>query len=186
VITSKYLDGLPLYRQAVLLGRFGGTELSRNTLAANVVRVGQAVQPVINLLRDALLDSFIVHGDETEVQVLKEPGRRACCQRLRPCSFPRSCLSRTSWPWFRSGWCVTEPPNSRSWTVLFRWKALRWEWCGTSAVTGTVASAGFGRPSLHWSIPRLASVSTRSVAAGGARPQPELHRQTASGNVLLQ
>jgi transposase len=77
VITSKYLDGLPLYRQAALLGRFGGTELSRNTLAAGVVRVGQATQPVINLLRDALLDSFIVHGDETEVQVLKEPGRKA-------------------------------------------------------------------------------------------------------------
>jgi transposase len=77
VITVKYLDGLPLYRQAVLLGRFGGTELSRNTLAASVVRVGQATQPVINLLRDALLDSFIVHGDETEVQVLKEPDRRA-------------------------------------------------------------------------------------------------------------
>jgi transposase len=77
VITSKYLDGLPLYRQAALLGRFGGTELSRNTLAAGVVRVGQAVQPVVNLMRDALLDSFIVHGDETEVQVLKEPGRKA-------------------------------------------------------------------------------------------------------------
>jgi transposase len=77
VITSKYLDGLPLYRQAALLGRFGGTDLSRNTLAASVVRVGQATQPVINLLRDALLDSFIVHGDETEVQVLKEPGRKA-------------------------------------------------------------------------------------------------------------
>jgi transposase len=81
VITSKYLDGLPLYRQAALLGRFmgrfGGTELSRNTLAASVVRVGQAVQPVLNLLRDALLDSAIVHGDETEVQVLKEPGRKA-------------------------------------------------------------------------------------------------------------
>jgi hypothetical protein len=77
VITSKYLDGLPLYRQAALLGRFGGTELSRNTLAASVVRVGQATQPVINLMRDALLDSFIVHGDETEVQVLKEPGRKA-------------------------------------------------------------------------------------------------------------
>jgi transposase len=77
VITSKYLDGLPLYRQAALLGRFGGTDLSRNTLAAGVVRVGQAVQPVVNLLRDALLDSFVVHGDETEVQVLKEPGRKA-------------------------------------------------------------------------------------------------------------
>jgi transposase len=77
VITSKYLDGLPLYRQAALLGRFGGTQLSRNTLAASVVRVGQATQPMVNLLRDALLDSFIVHGDETEVQVLKEPGRKA-------------------------------------------------------------------------------------------------------------
>ena len=77
VITSKYLDGLPLYRQAALLGRFGGTDLSRNTLAASVVRVGAAVQPVVNLMRDALLDSFIVHGDETEVQVLKEPGRKA-------------------------------------------------------------------------------------------------------------
>jgi transposase len=77
VVTSKYLDGLPLYRQAALLGRFGGTQLSRNTLAAGVVRVGQATQPVVNLLRDALLDSFIVHGDETEVQVLKEPGRKA-------------------------------------------------------------------------------------------------------------
>lgn len=77
VITSKYLDALPLYRQAALLGRFGGTDLSRNTLAAGVVRVGQATQPVVNLLRDALLDSHIVHGDETEVQVLKEPGRKA-------------------------------------------------------------------------------------------------------------
>jgi transposase len=77
VITSKYLDGLPLYRQAALLGRFGGTDLSRNTLAASVVRVGAAVQPVVNLMRDALLDSFIVHGDETEVQVLKEAGRKA-------------------------------------------------------------------------------------------------------------
>jgi transposase len=77
VITSKYLDGLPLYRQAALLGRFGGTDMSRNTLAASVVRVGQATQPVVNLMRDALLDSFIVHGDETELQVLKEPGRKA-------------------------------------------------------------------------------------------------------------
>jgi len=77
VITAKYLDGLPLYRQAALLGRFGGTELSRNTLAASVVRIGRGVQPIVNLLRDALLDAPIVHGDETEVQVLKEPGRKA-------------------------------------------------------------------------------------------------------------
>jgi hypothetical protein len=77
VITSKYCDGLPLYRQAALLGRFGGGDLSRNTLAASIVRVGQAVQPIINLLRDHLLDSPVTYGDETTVQVLKEPGKSA-------------------------------------------------------------------------------------------------------------
>ena len=77
MVTAKYLDALPLYRQAVLLGRFGGTDISRNTLAASVVRIGQAVQPVINLLRDALLDSPVIHGDETEIQMLKEAGRKA-------------------------------------------------------------------------------------------------------------
>lgn len=77
VITSKYCDGLPLYRQAALLGRFGGGDLSRNTLAASIVRVGQAVQPIINLLRDHLLESPLTFGDETTVQVLKEPGKSA-------------------------------------------------------------------------------------------------------------
>jgi transposase len=76
VVTSKYQDALPLYRQAALLGRFGG-DLSRNTLAASVVRAGLAVQPIINLLRDHLLDADLVYGDETVIQVLKEPGRAA-------------------------------------------------------------------------------------------------------------
>ena len=76
VIASKYCDGLPLYRQAALLARFGG-DLSRNTLAASVVRVGREVQPIINLLRDHLLDSPLIHGDETHVQVLKETGKSA-------------------------------------------------------------------------------------------------------------
>jgi transposase len=77
IATAKYLDGLPLYRQAALLGRFGGTDISRNTVAASIVRVGQAAQPIVNLLRDELLDSPLVFGDETELQVLKEPGRAA-------------------------------------------------------------------------------------------------------------
>lgn len=74
IVTAKYQDGLPLYRQAALLRRFGG-DLSRNTLAAGVVRIGCAVQPVINLMRDVLLESELVYGDEAELQVLKEPGR---------------------------------------------------------------------------------------------------------------
>lgn len=76
VVSAKYQDALPLYRQAALLGRFGG-DLSRNTLAASIVRVGEAVQPIINLLRDHLLEADLVLGDETVIQVLKEPGRAA-------------------------------------------------------------------------------------------------------------
>ncbi|MES2367341.1 MAG: IS66 family transposase [Pseudomonadota bacterium] len=75
IITGKYQYGLPLYRQAALLSRFGG-DLSRNTLAAGVVHIGKAVQPMINLLRDFLLDADVVYGDETTIQVLKEPGRK--------------------------------------------------------------------------------------------------------------
>ena len=77
IVTSKYDDGLPLYRQSALLARFTGGDISRNTMAASLVRVGIGVQPIINLLRDHLLESPITFGDETTVQVLKEPGRAA-------------------------------------------------------------------------------------------------------------
>lgn len=58
-------EGLPLYRQVALLGRFGGGDLSRNTLAASIVCVGQAVQPIINLLREHSPDAPLTYGDET-------------------------------------------------------------------------------------------------------------------------
>lgn len=91
VAVSKFEDGLPLYRQAALIGRFGGTDLSRNTMAASMVRVGQAVQPIINLLRDHLLDSPLVFGDETKVQVLKEPGRAAQTQSFMWAQMTEAC-----------------------------------------------------------------------------------------------
>lgn len=77
IVTAKYDDGMPLYRIAALMGRFGGSHFNRNTLAATVVRLGQAVQPLINLMADQLLESWVLHGDETQLQVLKEPGRPA-------------------------------------------------------------------------------------------------------------
>ena len=77
ITTSKFDDGLPLYRQSALLARLTGAEFSKNTMAASIVRVGIGVQPIINLMRDHLLESPITFGDETTVQVLKEPGRAA-------------------------------------------------------------------------------------------------------------
>ncbi len=74
IISGKYQYGMPLFRQAALLRRFGG-DISSNTIAASVVRAGLAVQPVINLMRDVLLECDLIYGDETTFQVLKEPGR---------------------------------------------------------------------------------------------------------------
>ncbi|CAD6561506.1 hypothetical protein LMG28727_07457 [Paraburkholderia kirstenboschensis] len=42
----------------------------------SVVRVGLAIQPVIDLMRDALLEADLIYGDETTFQVLKKPGRQ--------------------------------------------------------------------------------------------------------------
>ncbi|AMV41321.1 IS66 family transposase [Paraburkholderia caribensis] len=75
IATGKYQFGMPLYRQAGLLRRFGG-DISSNTLAASMVRVGLATQPVINLMRDALLDADLIYCDETTFHVLKEEGRQ--------------------------------------------------------------------------------------------------------------
>ncbi|MBW5288233.1 IS66 family transposase, partial [Burkholderia gladioli] len=75
IATGKYQFGMPLYRQVGLLRRFGG-DISSNTIAASMVRVGLATQPVINLMRDAVLDAELIYCDETTLQVLKEEGRR--------------------------------------------------------------------------------------------------------------
>lgn len=76
IVTAKYQDALPLYRQAVILKRCGG-DIARHTLAANVIRVGEALTPLINLLRERLLEAPVLQGDETELQVCKEDGRPA-------------------------------------------------------------------------------------------------------------
>ena len=76
VTVSKYQDALPLYRQQTILERIG-IDLPRATLANWMIRAGQLVQPVINLLEDRLLSHDIVQMDETTVQVLKESGKRA-------------------------------------------------------------------------------------------------------------
>jgi len=76
VTVSKYQDALPLYRQEQILQRIG-VELPRATLANWMIQTGQLIQPVINLLRERLLAYDIIQMDETTVQVLTEPDKRA-------------------------------------------------------------------------------------------------------------
>lgn len=74
LLTTKYVDGLPLYRFEKVLGRHG-VDIPRQTLARWVIQCGKHLQPLLNLMRDRLLESPVIHCDETRVQVLKEPDR---------------------------------------------------------------------------------------------------------------
>ena len=76
IAVCKYQDALPLYRQETILQRIG-VELPRATLANWMIKAGHLIQPLINLLQERLLSYDIIQMDETTVQVLKEPGRKA-------------------------------------------------------------------------------------------------------------
>jgi transposase len=76
VVVSKYADALPLYRQAGMLER-AGIDLSRSTLATWMVRAGELVQPLLNLIGEEIVAGDFVQCDETPFQVLKEPGKPA-------------------------------------------------------------------------------------------------------------
>ncbi len=76
IATAKYQDGLPLHRQEAVLNR-SGVEIPRNTLASWMIKSGELIQPLINLLEDKLLAYPVMHCDETTLQVLKEPDKHA-------------------------------------------------------------------------------------------------------------
>ncbi len=76
IAVCKYQDALPLYRQETILQRIG-VDIPRATLANWMIQAGHLIQPLINLLHERLLSYDIVQMDETTVQVLKEPGRKA-------------------------------------------------------------------------------------------------------------
>ena len=74
LITAKFVDGLPLARFEQVLHRHG-MAVPRQTLARWVIAVAKLLQPLHNLARDRLLDSRVIHLDETTVQVLKGTGK---------------------------------------------------------------------------------------------------------------
>jgi transposase len=76
IATSKYGDGLPLYRQEHMWQRIG-VDIPRATMASWMIKVGELLTPVINLMEDDILGSGYVQADETRVQVLKEDGKLA-------------------------------------------------------------------------------------------------------------
>lgn len=74
VLVAKYADHLPLYRQETIFGR-SGYAIARSTLAQWVGVCGVQLQPLVDALKNAMLQSAVVHADETPVAMLK-PGNK--------------------------------------------------------------------------------------------------------------
>ena len=72
VAIQKYTDHMPLYRQEAIFARHG-IELSRTTLAEWIGVIGLRLQPLVAALRSRLLQSPVLHADETPVAQL-DPG----------------------------------------------------------------------------------------------------------------
>ena len=80
IMSSKYVDGLPLYRQEQQWARLG-IELSRQTMANWVIYAAEKwLSPLYDRLHQHLLKRDILQADETTLQVLHEDGRPAQAQ----------------------------------------------------------------------------------------------------------
>ncbi len=69
VLTSKYADHLPLYRQSEIYAR-QGVELERSTLADWVGSTSQLLTPLVDALRHYVMSASKLHADDTPVPVL--------------------------------------------------------------------------------------------------------------------
>ncbi|HGV1075584.1 TPA: IS66 family transposase [Escherichia coli] len=72
VLTSKYAEHTPLYRQSEIYGR-QGVELSRATLGRWTGAVAELLEPLYDVLRQYVLMPGKVHADDIPVPV-QEPG----------------------------------------------------------------------------------------------------------------
>lgn len=77
IMSQKYVEGMPLYRQEQHLFRLG-LDLSRQTMANWMIQGSERwLQFLYDRMHEHLLARDILHVDETTLQVLKEPGRPA-------------------------------------------------------------------------------------------------------------
>jgi transposase len=77
IMSQKYVEGLPLYRQEKQFKRIG-LALSRQTMANwTIYGADRWLNVLYNRMHELLLKLDIIHADETTLQVLREPGRPA-------------------------------------------------------------------------------------------------------------
>ena len=77
ILYSKYVQAVPLYRQEKDYAACGA-KLSRQTMSNWVVWAAvNKAKAVVDLMKKQLLEQPVIHADETVVQVLHEPKRKA-------------------------------------------------------------------------------------------------------------
>jgi transposase len=69
VLTAKFCDHLPLYRQSAIYAR-EGVDLDRSTLAKWVGESSELLAPLVEVLRRYVMAADKLHGDDTPVPVL--------------------------------------------------------------------------------------------------------------------
>ena len=74
-VVRKYADHSPLYRQSVILNRDASIDVSRATLDGWVMRVGELLTPIVEVMRRELLAGHYIQADETPVEVQMHEGR---------------------------------------------------------------------------------------------------------------
>ncbi len=74
ILTGKFVDHMPFYRQERQFDRLG-IDLSRRNMSRWAIKVAAACQPLLNLCREEVLSGYCINIDETVLQVLNEPGR---------------------------------------------------------------------------------------------------------------
>ena len=74
IVTNKFVDAQPLYRQETGFAR-DGIPFSRQTMAGLLMQLNAPLQPLAAAMTSLLRQGPVVHVDETPVQVMGEPGR---------------------------------------------------------------------------------------------------------------
>jgi transposase len=171
LLTTKYADGIPLYRFEKMLSRHG-IDIPRQTLARWVIQSGEQLQPLLNLMRDQLLGYPVLHCDETRLQVLHEPGRDPTAQ---------------SWMWVQSG----GPPEKP--VVLFDYSTSRAQDVplhlleGFSGYLMTDDYAGYNAVAAQTGIERLACwahARRKFIDAQKVQPKGKIGRADMALNLI--
>jgi transposase len=74
LITAKFCDGLPFYRQEKILARYG-IDYPRETMCKQIITASRKCQDLIDLMWEDLRAGPVLNLDETRLRVLNEPGR---------------------------------------------------------------------------------------------------------------